>query len=178
MAASLSALSREIDAAGHFMMVKVTSRWEDIPRYASMWNMVGLVVIRFCRQPPLPADHPRHHHRGPRPSEAGGPGGGAAGQAEEARGGGACAYPPGGAAPPGEHVPPKTVTPASKPRKAARSVGTGGFCLPMIRSLEKKLTFFSSARRVRAGPGRIRGPDLELIVSAGVFNAPAGLGFV
>ncbi len=50
MAASLSALSREIDAAGHFMMVKVTSRWEDIPRYASMWNMVGLVVIGFCRQ--------------------------------------------------------------------------------------------------------------------------------
>lgn len=49
IAASLDALSRETERAGYFMMVKVTTDWEQIPRYASMWNMVGLVVIGFCK---------------------------------------------------------------------------------------------------------------------------------
>jgi len=50
IAASLNALSEELDAAGYFMMVKVTGKWQDISRYASMWNMVGLVLIGFCEQ--------------------------------------------------------------------------------------------------------------------------------
>lgn len=50
IAASLNALSREIDAAGYFMMVKVTSRWDEIVPFASMWNMEGLVMIGFCEQ--------------------------------------------------------------------------------------------------------------------------------
>lgn len=48
--ASVNALAKEIDAAGYFMMVKVTNRWDEIVRFASMWNMEGLVIIGFCRQ--------------------------------------------------------------------------------------------------------------------------------
>lgn len=48
--ASVNALSREIDAAGYFMMLKVTDRWDEIVRFASMWNMEGLVIIGFCEQ--------------------------------------------------------------------------------------------------------------------------------
>ena len=29
-------------------MVKVTNRWDEIVRFASMWNMEGLVIIGFC----------------------------------------------------------------------------------------------------------------------------------
>jgi len=50
ISASLNALSLEIDGAGYFMMVKVTNKWQDIPRFASMWNMVGLVLMGFCGQ--------------------------------------------------------------------------------------------------------------------------------
>ena len=50
IAASLNALAREIDKAGYFMMVKATSEWNEIARFASMWNMEGLVVIGFCEQ--------------------------------------------------------------------------------------------------------------------------------
>lgn len=50
IASSLNALSRELEQAGYFMMVKVTDRWDEIPRFASMWNMEGLVVIGFCAQ--------------------------------------------------------------------------------------------------------------------------------
>lgn len=48
--ASINALSREIDSAGYFMMVKVTSHRDEIVRFASMWNMEGLVIIGFCEQ--------------------------------------------------------------------------------------------------------------------------------
>lgn len=50
IAASLNALSRETDRAGYFLMVKVTPNWQDIPRFASMWNMAGLVLIGYCEQ--------------------------------------------------------------------------------------------------------------------------------
>lgn len=50
ISASVNALSKEIDRTGRFMMVKVTSRWEEIVRFASMWNMEGLVIIGFCER--------------------------------------------------------------------------------------------------------------------------------
>lgn len=50
IAASLNALSRELERTGYFMMVKVTGSWNEIPRFASMWNMEGLVVMGFCAQ--------------------------------------------------------------------------------------------------------------------------------
>lgn len=48
IAASLNALSTEIERAGLFMMLKKTTRREDILRFASMWNLDGLVLIGFC----------------------------------------------------------------------------------------------------------------------------------
>lgn len=50
ISASVNALSREMDRTGYFMMVKVTDKWEEIIRFASMWNMEGLVIIGFCEQ--------------------------------------------------------------------------------------------------------------------------------
>lgn len=50
IAASVNALAKEIDLAGYFMMVKVTAGWNEIVRFASMWNMEGLVIIGFCEQ--------------------------------------------------------------------------------------------------------------------------------
>lgn len=48
IASSLSYLSTEIEKQGRFMMVKKTRDPEEIIRFASMWNMDGLVVIGFC----------------------------------------------------------------------------------------------------------------------------------
>ncbi len=50
VAASINALSRETEKAGYFLMLKVTPRWQDIPQFASMWNMAGLVIIGCCEQ--------------------------------------------------------------------------------------------------------------------------------
>lgn len=50
IASSLNCLSEEIEKAGYFMMVKATREWNEITRFASMWNMEGLVVIGFCEQ--------------------------------------------------------------------------------------------------------------------------------
>ena len=50
IASALNALSTEIDRAGYFMMVKATREWKEIDRFASMWNMAGLVLIGFCEQ--------------------------------------------------------------------------------------------------------------------------------
>ncbi len=50
ISASVNALFREIDAAGYFMMVKATAQWDEIVRFASMWNMEGLVILGFCEQ--------------------------------------------------------------------------------------------------------------------------------
>ena len=50
ISSSLNALSEEIEKAGYFMMVKVTEKWDEIARFASMWNMEGLIVMGFCEQ--------------------------------------------------------------------------------------------------------------------------------
>lgn len=48
VASSLNYLSHEIEKSGQFMMVKTTTQREEIIRFASMWNMDGLVLIGFC----------------------------------------------------------------------------------------------------------------------------------
>lgn len=45
---SLNCLSTEIENSGQFMMVKKAKSAREIIRFASMWNMDGLVVIGFC----------------------------------------------------------------------------------------------------------------------------------
>lgn len=50
ISASVNALAREVERAGKFLMVKVTDRWTEIPKFASMWNMEGMVLIGFCEQ--------------------------------------------------------------------------------------------------------------------------------
>lgn len=50
VAASLNHLSTEIENAGYFMMVKTTTEIENIVKFASMWNLEGIVIIGFCEQ--------------------------------------------------------------------------------------------------------------------------------
>lgn len=50
IAASLDALSTEIEAGGQFMMVKKAQCAGEVVRFASMWNMDGIVMIGFCEQ--------------------------------------------------------------------------------------------------------------------------------
>lgn len=50
ISSSLNYLSNEIEKQGQFMMVKKAKDPEEIIRFASMWNMDGLVVIGFCSQ--------------------------------------------------------------------------------------------------------------------------------
>ena len=50
IAASVNALAREVAGTGYFLMPKITASWQEIPRFASMWNMVGLVLIGYCYQ--------------------------------------------------------------------------------------------------------------------------------
>lgn len=50
IAASLNHLSTQIEAHGLYMMVKKAKQAEEILRFASMWNMDGVVVIGFCMQ--------------------------------------------------------------------------------------------------------------------------------
>ena len=50
IASSLNFLSTEIESSGRFMMVKKAKCAEEIIRFASMWNMDGIVVIGFCDQ--------------------------------------------------------------------------------------------------------------------------------
>lgn len=50
IASSLNDLSTEIERSGMFMMVKKTTQPDEIIRFASMWNMEGLVIIGFCDQ--------------------------------------------------------------------------------------------------------------------------------
>lgn len=47
---ALNALSTEIEQSGQFMMIKKAKTVDEIIRFASMWNMDGLVVIGFCAQ--------------------------------------------------------------------------------------------------------------------------------
>lgn len=50
IAASVNALAKEIEQAGKFLMLKVTDQWSEIPQFASMWNMEGMVLIGYCTQ--------------------------------------------------------------------------------------------------------------------------------
>lgn len=50
VASSINYLSTEIEKRGLFMMVKKTKNPEEIIKYASMWNMEGIVIIGFCNQ--------------------------------------------------------------------------------------------------------------------------------
>ena len=50
IASSINSLSTEIEKNGQFMMIKKTRDTEEIIRFASMWNMDGLVLIGFCDQ--------------------------------------------------------------------------------------------------------------------------------
>ena len=36
--ASVNPLEREIGQAGKFLMLKVTDKWNEIPKFASIWN--------------------------------------------------------------------------------------------------------------------------------------------
>lgn len=50
IAAAVNALSMEIEKAGMFLMIKTTTEQGEILRFASMWNMEGLVLIGFCEE--------------------------------------------------------------------------------------------------------------------------------
>ena len=48
VSSSINHLSTEIERNGQFMMVKKTTDPEQIIRFASMWNLDGMVLIGFC----------------------------------------------------------------------------------------------------------------------------------
>lgn len=48
VSSALNALLFELEKAGYFMMVKATEDWNEIERFASMWNMDGMVLLGFC----------------------------------------------------------------------------------------------------------------------------------
>ena len=48
VASSLNNLSVEIEQSGYFMMVKTTTDLKDIVKFASMWNLEGIIIIGFC----------------------------------------------------------------------------------------------------------------------------------
>jgi LacI family transcriptional regulator len=50
ISSAIDYLSEEIEKRGCFMMVKCMGNTEDIIRFASMWNMEGLIMIGFCDQ--------------------------------------------------------------------------------------------------------------------------------
>ncbi|MBQ7841518.1 MAG: LacI family DNA-binding transcriptional regulator [Lachnospiraceae bacterium] len=50
IASSLNYLSTEIENSNQFMMVKKAKCAEEIIKFASMWNMDGIVIIGFCDQ--------------------------------------------------------------------------------------------------------------------------------
>ena len=45
---SLNALSHEVNEKRYFLMIKTTSDISEIPVFASMWNMDGLILMGFC----------------------------------------------------------------------------------------------------------------------------------
>ena len=45
---SLNALSHEVNKKGYFLMIKTTADIREIPVFASMWNMDGLILMGFC----------------------------------------------------------------------------------------------------------------------------------
>lgn len=50
IASCLNCLSTEIEKHGLFMMVKKAKTAQEILKFASMWNMEGIIVIGFCDQ--------------------------------------------------------------------------------------------------------------------------------
>ena len=50
---SLNALSHEVNEKGYFLMIKTTSDIREIPVFASMWNMDGLILIKSFHFPPI-----------------------------------------------------------------------------------------------------------------------------
>ncbi|MCI7725854.1 MAG: LacI family transcriptional regulator [Clostridiales bacterium] len=50
ISSALNALSTEIEHCGQFMMVKKAKHPEEVLKFASMWNMEGLVMMGFCDQ--------------------------------------------------------------------------------------------------------------------------------
>ena len=50
ISSSLNYLSLEIEKSGKFLMVKTTTQTQEIIKFASMWNLEGLILIGFCQQ--------------------------------------------------------------------------------------------------------------------------------
>ena len=50
ISALIDRLSYEIEESGYFMMIKRAKEISEVVRYASMWNMAGLVLAGFCKQ--------------------------------------------------------------------------------------------------------------------------------
>ena len=48
ISAAINALSDEIEKQGYFMLLKKALEIMDIARFASMWNLDGMVVLSFC----------------------------------------------------------------------------------------------------------------------------------
>lgn len=48
VSSALNYLADEIEASGHFMMLKKTKDIMDAVKFASMWNMIGMVILGFC----------------------------------------------------------------------------------------------------------------------------------
>ena len=48
VSAAVNALSDEIERQGYFMMLKKAGEIMDIVRFASMWNLDGMMVLSFC----------------------------------------------------------------------------------------------------------------------------------
>lgn len=48
VALSVNALADEIEGSGYFMMLKKTTDLMAAVKFASMWNMVGMVILGFC----------------------------------------------------------------------------------------------------------------------------------
>lgn len=50
ISSALNYLSAEIENNGFFMMIKTAADCADIIKFASMWNLTGMVLIGFCEQ--------------------------------------------------------------------------------------------------------------------------------
>lgn len=48
VSSALNALSNEIDKSGYFMMLRKSTQIGEIPVFASMWNMDGMILLGFC----------------------------------------------------------------------------------------------------------------------------------
>lgn len=46
----MDSIAVEIENNNYFMMIKITDNISEVVKYASMWNMAGLILIGFCSQ--------------------------------------------------------------------------------------------------------------------------------